>query len=110
MRVGGHGIEAREIEAGGAVFIVVAHDDGAIEFADDFEALFRVRPVADDVAEADVMRAFLLLGMLEDDLQRFQDCVDVAENRVFHGIEVGLDCLRETPAAGRNRPTRFPGA
>ena len=67
--VGGGGIEAIEMVVGGAVFVVIALDAGDVHVPDDLEAFLGVGIVADDVAEADVMRRVLAAGVLQNGLE-----------------------------------------
>jgi hypothetical protein len=60
---------------------VVSLDDGDVHFADHVEALFGIGVIADDIAEAGVMRAFLLLDIGQNDLKRLKI-----------GVNVGYDC------------------
>jgi hypothetical protein len=50
-------------------FIVIAFHRGAIEIADDVEALLGVGIVADDVSEADMVRALMGLRVRQDCLK-----------------------------------------
>jgi hypothetical protein len=44
----------------------------------------RVRVVADDIAETNIMRALLFFGIAQHRLERFEVRVNVAENGVTH--------------------------
>ena len=90
---GGIGIETFQMVVGGAVFIVIALDAGDVHVADDFEAFLGIGVVADDVAEADVMRGLLLFGVRQDGLERLQVAVNVSDDGEFH---LSLSCNLES--------------
>ena len=81
---GGVGIETFQMVVGGAVFVVVALDAGDVHVADDLEAFLGIGVVADDVAEADVMRGLLLFGVRQNGVERFQIAVNVSDDGEFH--------------------------
>ena len=84
--VGGGGIEAFEMVVGGAVFVVIALHAGDVHVPDDFEAFLGIGVVADDVAEADVMRRLLASGVLQNGLERLQIAVNVSDDGKLHCI------------------------
>ena len=81
----GERIEACEVLFEGGQLVVVALHHRAIDVADDFQALVRVGVVTDDVAETDVVRYLVLLGVGQDGLERLEIGMDVSENGKSHG-------------------------
>jgi hypothetical protein len=81
----GERVEASELFGNRGLLVVVAFHDRAIERADDFDAFVRIRVVADDIAQADVMRHLVLFGVLEDGLKGFEVRVNVSEYGKTHG-------------------------
>ncbi len=63
---------------------MVAFDDGAIQVADAFDALVWVGVVTDDVAQANKVRAVVLVCFLQDGLERLEIGMNVTENRETH--------------------------
>jgi len=83
-------IKTFEMVFAGAVFVVVALDDGDIQVAHDLEAFLGVGVVTDDVAEAYDVRGFLRADVLQHDLKSFQIAVDVCNDGVFHFLANNL--------------------
>ena len=67
------------------MFVVVAFDGRTIHIANDVYAFVRIGVVTDHVAQADVMRAIVLLGVGCDRFESLEVGVDVAKNGKAHG-------------------------
>jgi hypothetical protein len=77
-------VEAVQLFLAGAILIVISFDTGHSDFADYREALFGIGPVTHDVTHAGIMRAFLLLDVIQHHLERFQIRVDISYDRKLH--------------------------
>ena len=66
------------------LLVVVALHHRALELLDDLDALARVGVVANDVAQADKLRAGLRARVREHGLKRLEVGMDVAENGKSH--------------------------
>ena len=93
------------------LLVVVAFDRGAIEFADDVHAFFRVSAVAYDVSHADMVRDLLLGSIRQNSMERMQVGVDISEDGKSHGVVSAQNWERRT-IRGRSReyPVCFPSA
>ena len=105
--LGGGGIEAVERLVGGAVFVVIALDDGDVHLADDIQAFLGVGVIADDIAEAGEMGAFLLLDVLQNDLKRLQVGVNVGYDGKLHVIHLTISNPQTHPVASAQDTASF---
>lgn len=83
------GGQAAEIRAGARhcrLFVVVPFYDGAVQSANNFDALHWIGVVAHDVTEADVVCAVLNFCIGQHGLQCFQVAVNVTEYGNAHGL------------------------
>jgi hypothetical protein len=80
----GEGVEIFEDGLGGGLLVVIAHYHGAIELADDLDALVGVCIVTDDIAQADVMGTVPGFRVGEDSAERFEICMNVSEDGETH--------------------------
>ena len=87
---GGVGVEAFQRFIAGAIFVVVALDAGDVHGPDDVQAFLGIGIVADDIAQAGDMRAFLFLNILQNHLERLQIGVDIGDNGVLHFLVTTL--------------------
>ena len=77
-------VEAVQRIIGRAIFVVVPLHAGHAHLADDFEALHGICAVADHVPDTAVMRAFLVAGVFQHDVEGLQVPVDVCYDGVLH--------------------------
>src|SRR5207253_3977920 len=83
-RLGRGGIKPVERLITRAVIIVIAFDDRNIHFADDVQAFFGIGVIADDIAQASVMGALLLLDVFQDDLKSLKIGMDICDDGKLH--------------------------
>ena len=91
---GGVRIETVEGVFSGAVFVVIAFNDGDIHVAYDLQTFLGIGVVADDVAEADDVRRILGANILQHYLKRFPVAVNVCDDGVFHFLASYLKSLK----------------
>lgn len=63
---------------------MVPFDDGAVHFADPFDAFVGVGVVTDDVAQANKVRAIVLARVVQDGVERLEVGMNVTEDREAH--------------------------
>jgi hypothetical protein len=95
------GIEQRPL-------IVVAEQHEAAAIADEPDALAGIRPVADDVAEAEDGIDPLAVDILEDHLEGLEVSVNVADDGPLHLFATLLQTVRGCPIVMQNRRVRPP--
>jgi hypothetical protein len=93
---GGVGIEAFEVVFDGAIFVVVAFNDGDVHAANDVEAFFGIGIVADDITQTGDMGAVLSLNVGQNRVERLQIGVYVSDYRVLHSSTSNLPRNFET--------------
>ena len=67
------------------LFVMVTLDHGAFHFLHDLDAFVRVGVVADDIAQANKMRAVMRMRIREDGFRRFEISVEITEDGETHG-------------------------
>ena len=68
---------------------MIPFDTRDVHFTNDIEAFFRIGIVADDIAKAHIVGAFLLFDVLQDHLEGIQVGVDIRYDSKLH---VTLSC------------------
>ena len=81
-------VEPLEMLVHGAILIMVALDARHAEIAHDLQAFARVGAVAHDVADAGIMRAFLLLDVRQYHLEGIQIGVYIRYDRKLHSFNL----------------------
>ena len=66
------------------LLVVIAFHGWAFELPNEFNAFVRIGVVTDEIAQANVVRAFVFLRVLHHRLDRFEVGVQIAENRNAH--------------------------
>ena len=80
---------------------------GHVHLADDLEAFLGIGVVADDVAEAGIVRALLLLDVLQDHLEGLQVGVNVGDNGKLHDTYLAISNPRNSPVASLQLASSF---
>jgi hypothetical protein len=79
-----HFIEIASRHRLGSLLVVISLNGWAIQIAHDLDALARIGVVADDIAQANEMRAVMFAGVRDHGLERLQVCMHIAENGKPH--------------------------
>ncbi len=66
------------------LFVMIALDDGAVHVADAFDALVRVGVVTDDVAQANKVRAVVLVRVIQHGIKRLKVGMNITADRETH--------------------------
>ena len=89
-RLLGHLVEIARRLAERGLFVVISLHAGAIQLAHDLDALMRIGVVADEIAQANEMRAFLFARIVQDRFGRLEIGVEITEDGEAHGRRKNL--------------------
>ena len=81
-----------KVDVAGTILVVVTHDARHLHVANNLNALTRIRIVTNHVPQAHVVRAVVLLRILEHHLERFEVGVDVSYQSVLHSVQRKSPC------------------
>ena len=84
-------LKSRDDSVQASLFVMIAFDDGQSSCAHDLDAFMRIGVVADEIAEANEVRALLFVRVGEDGFGRLEIGVEIAEDGEAHVRRMGAN-------------------